>query len=336
MDLTESSLELESEPTPSPPPAKKSPPLAKKPQPSQTPTKESQIPSGMTPESMTTNQVRDPTVIHFTIDGRHGILGARHIAEALHIPYELARPEDFRAWTHPSQSDIVHTLSKGASSHHYILRKELPPNMFFIDALLRHNISHFNIGCRGEESCWRHCLGSLRDTSLALIISSWPLFYILKRRCIGRSYSEQMPFHFSSPDYYARYWSTRDTQQSLSMSVDAFVERYSLLKNGPGAPAGPEHPQQPEEPVDIPADTQPPAPAVAPTEPIPEVAPSSPQATPQTPPVILPTSEPSPSAEPRTAIPIIEYRGLCHTFQALATSQSILTQKMTTLRAHQK
>ena len=53
-------------------------------------------------QSMTTNQVRDPTVIHFTIDGRHGILGARHIAEALHIPCEPARPEDFRAWTHLS------------------------------------------------------------------------------------------------------------------------------------------------------------------------------------------------------------------------------------------
>ena len=39
-------------------------------------------------QSMTTNQVRDPTLIHFTIDGRHGILGARHIAEALQIPYE--------------------------------------------------------------------------------------------------------------------------------------------------------------------------------------------------------------------------------------------------------
>nr|CAN69593.1 hypothetical protein VITISV_043242 [Vitis vinifera] len=34
-------------------------------------------------QSMTTNQIRDPTVIHFTIDRRHGILGARHIAEAL-------------------------------------------------------------------------------------------------------------------------------------------------------------------------------------------------------------------------------------------------------------
>ncbi|KAL6312935.1 hypothetical protein AAG906_041233 [Vitis piasezkii] len=37
---------------------------------------------------MTTHHVQNPNVIHFTIDGRHGILGARHIAEALHIPYE--------------------------------------------------------------------------------------------------------------------------------------------------------------------------------------------------------------------------------------------------------
>ncbi|RVW94307.1 hypothetical protein CK203_037927 [Vitis vinifera] len=47
-------------------------------------------------QSMTTHQVRDPTVIHFTIDGRHGILGARHIAEGLRIPYKPARPEDYR------------------------------------------------------------------------------------------------------------------------------------------------------------------------------------------------------------------------------------------------
>ena len=51
---------------------------------------------------MTTYRVRDPTVIHFTIYGRHGILGTRHIAEALRIPYELARPKDYRVWTHPS------------------------------------------------------------------------------------------------------------------------------------------------------------------------------------------------------------------------------------------
>ncbi|RVW75844.1 hypothetical protein CK203_055120 [Vitis vinifera] len=37
-------------------------------------------------ESMTTHGVRSPTVIHFSIDGRQGILEARHVAEALHIP----------------------------------------------------------------------------------------------------------------------------------------------------------------------------------------------------------------------------------------------------------
>ena len=91
-------------------------------------------------QSMTTHHVRDPTVIHFTIDGRHGILGARHIAEALRIPYEPARPEDYRVWTNPSPSNIVRILSRGASTHQYLMRKELPPSMFFIDALLRHNI----------------------------------------------------------------------------------------------------------------------------------------------------------------------------------------------------
>ena len=45
---------------------------------------------------MTTHRVQDPIVIHFTIDGHHGILGVRHIAEALRIPYEPVRPEDYR------------------------------------------------------------------------------------------------------------------------------------------------------------------------------------------------------------------------------------------------
>ena len=91
-------------------------------------------------QSMTTHHVREPTLIHFTIDGRHGIMGARHIAEALRIPYEPARPEDHRVWTNPSPSDIARILSRGASTHQYLMRKELPPSMFFIDALLRHNI----------------------------------------------------------------------------------------------------------------------------------------------------------------------------------------------------
>nr|CAN76395.1 hypothetical protein VITISV_000915 [Vitis vinifera] len=106
----------------------------------QPPTTESQIPSRMTPESMITHHVWDPTVIHFTIDVRHGILGARHIVEVLRIPYEIVSPTDYREWAHLSQSDMVLILSKGTSTRSFLLRKEIPPNMFLLDALL-----HFNI-----------------------------------------------------------------------------------------------------------------------------------------------------------------------------------------------
>ena len=103
-----------------------------------------------------------------------------------------------------------------------------------------------------------------------------------------------------------------------------------------GAPAGPEYPEQPEEPVEPPTDTWPPAPAVTLCEPPPEVPSSGPQAIPQPPPVILPPSAPSPSVEPRVAIPILEHRGLSHTYQALPTSQSIITQQITALRSQQE
>ncbi|RVW34651.1 hypothetical protein CK203_106438 [Vitis vinifera] len=111
----------------------------------------------------------------------------------------------------------------------------------------------------------------------------------------------------------------------------------------PGALTGVEHPEiphpeQPEEPqpIEIPTDTRAPAFAVPSTKPIPEVAPSASPATPRPPPVIPTTSESSSSFEPRTTISISEYRALCHTLQALTTSQSILTQEMTTLHAHQE
>nr|CAN76512.1 hypothetical protein VITISV_022254 [Vitis vinifera] len=87
-------------------------------------------------QSMTTNQVRDPTLIHFTIDGRHGILGARHIAEALQIPYEPTQFDNFRAWANPTELEMVRTLSRGAANRSHLLRGELPPIMFLIDAFL--------------------------------------------------------------------------------------------------------------------------------------------------------------------------------------------------------
>ena len=35
---------------------------------------------------------------------------------------------------------MVHILSRGTSTRSYLLRKELPPSMFLLDALLHHNL----------------------------------------------------------------------------------------------------------------------------------------------------------------------------------------------------
>ena len=47
-------------------------------------------------QSMTTQGAQSPTAIRFNIDGCQGILEAKHIAEALHILFQLEDPAQFR------------------------------------------------------------------------------------------------------------------------------------------------------------------------------------------------------------------------------------------------
>nr|CAN74485.1 hypothetical protein VITISV_008161 [Vitis vinifera] len=270
-------------------------------------------------QSMTTHHVREPTLIHFTIDGRHGILGVRHIAEALRIPYEPTRPEDYRVWTNPSPSDIVRILSRGASTGQYLQRKELPPSI---------------TGCRGEEFCWRHYIGYLRDSSFGphhLIMAALLYFEekvhqkkLLRADAIPLLFPRllcQILEHLGYPSE-PHLERKRICREVFTLDKWKNMTAYSAE---PGAPAGVEHPgiphaEQPQEPqpIETPADTRAPTPAMSSAEPIPEVAPSASPATPRPPPVIPAISEPSSSFEPRTTIS--EYRALCHTLQALTTS----------------
>ncbi|RVW38729.1 hypothetical protein CK203_077535 [Vitis vinifera] len=50
--------------------------------------------------------LQSPTAIHFSIDGRHGVLEAKHIAEALQIPFEPDDPASARA--SPPLSRAIH------------------------------------------------------------------------------------------------------------------------------------------------------------------------------------------------------------------------------------
>ena len=91
-------------------------------------------------QSMTTQGTGSPTAIHFNIDGCQGILEARHIAEALHIPHKPVNPTHFREWFPVSQRDMVCILSRGTSGDSVILRKVLPCGILLVDVLLRSNI----------------------------------------------------------------------------------------------------------------------------------------------------------------------------------------------------
>ena len=106
----------------------------------------------------------------------------------------------------------------------------------------------------------------------------------------------------------------------------------------PGAPTGPEHPEipQPEEPqqVEIPTEIIAPTPTVPSTGLTPEATSSAPPTTPGTPPVVPATSVPHPYKS-SIAISISEFRGLCHTLQTFTATQSVLTQQMAAVCAHQ-
>nr|CAN60806.1 hypothetical protein VITISV_033164 [Vitis vinifera] len=59
-------------------------------------------------------------------------------------------------------------------------------------------------------------------------------------------------------------------------------------------------------------------------------------AIPRAPPTAPASSQPSTSAEPRMAIPISEYRELCHALETLTASQSNLAQEMAAIKACQE
>ena len=66
---------------------------------------------------------RHPTAIHFTIDGRQGILRSVDIAAAFHLLVALANSADYRQWPHSSPQEMVRILSRGTSAGPILFRR---------------------------------------------------------------------------------------------------------------------------------------------------------------------------------------------------------------------
>nr|CAN77345.1 hypothetical protein VITISV_011626 [Vitis vinifera] len=249
-------------------------------------------------QSITTRGVRNPTLIHFTIDGRQGAIGARHIAEALRIPYEPVTQADFREWSSFSQRDMVRILSRGTSTASVLTRRELPSGMLLIDVLLRANIFPLQ-----HKSIWA----------------------ILKEPRLGRRCHCREDFSLDKWHHLAAYFAPQGAPAvPVPQGAPAVPAPHGPLVMPP-PPELPQDEQLPQAQQDeILTDTTPPAPAAHTSVLMPEAIHPTTPITQGAPPVIPATPTPPPSSEPTVTVSLTEFRGLVHSLQTLSTAQDSL------------
>nr|CAN78531.1 hypothetical protein VITISV_043800 [Vitis vinifera] len=286
-------------------------------------------------QSMTTRGFRNPTLIYFTIDGCQGAIGARHIAEALRIPYEPMTQADFREWSSFSQRDMVRILSRGTSTASVLTRRELPSGMLLIDVLLRANI--FPLQHKGYYFGPHHLI----MTSLLHFEEKVHQKKLQRADVIPLLFPRllcQILEHLGYPGEPCLE-RRRHCREDFSLDKWHHLAAYFAPQGAPDVPPPPELPQDEQLPQaqqdEILTNTTPPAPTAHISVHMPEATlPASPITQPA-PPVVPATSAPPPSSEPTVTVSLTELRGLVHSMQTLSTTQDSLIQQMATIRAHQ-
>ena len=90
--------------------------------------------------TMKSRREANPTALHFSIDGRPGILRASDITTALYLPVVLANVTGYRQWPHPSTREMVRVLSLDATGGSILFGRHLLQRMLLIDHILRSNM----------------------------------------------------------------------------------------------------------------------------------------------------------------------------------------------------
>ena len=90
--------------------------------------------------TMTSRREPNSTAIHFTIDGRPGILQATDIAATFNLSVVLANSEDYRQWPHPLTREMVRLLSRDTTVGPILFKRLLPPSLLLINHILWSNL----------------------------------------------------------------------------------------------------------------------------------------------------------------------------------------------------
>ena len=90
--------------------------------------------------TMTSRREPHLTALHFSIDGRPGILRALNIAATFNLLVVLANSAEYRQWPHPYPREMVRLLSGDITVGSVLFRTQLPPHMLLIDHIMRSNL----------------------------------------------------------------------------------------------------------------------------------------------------------------------------------------------------
>ena len=90
--------------------------------------------------TMTSRGEPNPIAIHFSIDGRPGILRAIDIVATFNLLVVLANSTNYRQWSYPSTNEMVRLLSRDTTVGSILFRRQLPPRMLLINHILWSNL----------------------------------------------------------------------------------------------------------------------------------------------------------------------------------------------------
>ena len=284
---------------------------------------------------MTTRDIPSPTAIHFIIDRCQGILEARHIAEALHIPYEPVDPTDFR--------DMVRILYRENSSDSYIIQKELPFGILLVNVQLRSNLFPLQhlVQRRGAilEALFRISEGFYFGPHHLILAAFLHFEEKVHRKRLQRA--DHIPLLFSRLLYHIFEHMGYPTKPHLERRHHCrehfTLNKWTHLTGYPVPVAEPpqvEEASQDEHSIDsVPHAPAPPMPeAVSTVPPLALITPTTllvPKNTSITPHILPATSS---TSEPFMTISTTEFCAMVHLFQTLTTTHNALFRQMEVMR----
>ena len=212
--------------------------------------------------TMTSKHESNLTVLHFSIDGRPGILRASNIATTFNLSVVLSNSTAYRQWSHPLPREMVRLLSGDTTTGTIMLRRQLPLRMRLIDHILWSNLFSLQniVQRRGAilEALYRITEGFWFSSTELIMTSLFHFKDKVHRKSLPRAESTPLLFprilcqvldHIGFPNE-PRLERRRDCESIL------IVDRWQLMPRSFHLP--PPSPTEDHPTTDIPVEEQPP------------------------------------------------------------------------------